>query len=79
MFSQPRINDIASLYQGNPGALQQRIQQEQQAKPGLPPDLQKLLALQIITSEQDAMKRNQALQQLQQTGQQPTVAQSVEQ
>ena len=27
MFSQPRINDIASLYQGNPGALQQRIQQ----------------------------------------------------
>lgn len=79
MFSQPRINDIASLYQGNPGALQQRIQQEQQAKPGLPPDLQKLLALQIITSEQDAMKRDQALQQLQQSGQQPTVAQSVEQ
>lgn len=79
MFSQPRINDIASLYQGNPGALQQRIQKEQQAKPGLPPDLQKLLALQIITSEQDAMKRNQALQQLQQTGQQPTVAENVQQ
>jgi hypothetical protein len=78
MFSQPSIKDIASLYQGNPGALEQRIQKEEQAKPGIPPDLQKLLALQILTSEDDAMKRNQALQKLQQVSNQPTVAENVE-
>lgn len=72
---------IASLYMGNPGALQQRINKDQQAKPGLPPDLQKLMALNIVTNEQDAAKRQQALSALQSmapAGAPPTVAQSVE-
>lgn len=42
---------IAALYRGNPGALDARIKEEQQAKPGMPPDLAKLLALQIDVNE----------------------------
>lgn len=82
MQQQPSAQGIASLYMGNPGALQQRVQKEQQAKPGLPPDLGKLMALNIVTNEQDAAKRQQALSAVQQamgpTGQMPTVAQSLE-
>ena len=86
---QPSAQGIASLYQGNPGALQQKIQKEQQAKPGMPQDLSKLMALNIVTNEGDAAKRQEAMNQLQQLmgqqppmggvpGQPPTVAQSIE-
>ena len=82
MQAQPSAQGIASLYMGNPGALQQRVKTEQQGKPGLPPDLGKLMALNIVTNEQDAAKRQQALNAVQQsmgpTGQMPTVAQSLE-
>lgn len=83
-MQQPSAQGIASLYMGNPGALQQTIQKDQQAKPGLPPDLQKMLALQIVTNEQDAAKKQTALQQLKQMsggvpgGQPPTVMQTLE-
>lgn len=74
---------IASLYRGNPQPLQQSIQKDQQAKPGLPPDLQKMLALQIVTNEKDAAAAQAAMQQLKQmsgpTGQMPTVMQSLQQ
>lgn len=80
--SQPSAQGIASLYTGNPGALQQRIQKEQQAKPGLPPDLKKLMALNIVTNEEDAFKRQKALNAVNQmapAGQEPpTVAQSLQ-
>ena len=86
---QPSAQGIASLYQGNPGALQQKIQKDQQAKPGMPQDLSKLMALNIVTNENDAAKRQEAMNQLQQLmgqqtpmggapGQPPTVAQSIE-
>jgi ribosomal protein L5 len=76
---QPSAQGIASLYQGNPGALQQKIQQEQQAKPGMPQDLSKLMALNIVTNEADAAKRQEAMNQLQQLmGQQPPAGGSAE-
>ena len=81
-MSQPSAQGIASLFRGNPEPLQQRIQQEQQNKPGLPPDLQKLLALNIVTNEKDAMAQQQAMSQLAQMqgpqGQPPTVFESVQ-
>jgi hypothetical protein len=83
-MNQPSAQGIASIYMGNPGALQQSMQKDQQAKPGLPPDLQKMLALQIVTNETDAAKKQMALQQLQQMtsaspgGQMPTVMQTLE-
>lgn len=76
---------IAKLYRGNPGMLDARIKQEQQAKPGMPPDLAKLLALQIDVNEQDAVKRQEAMAALQGMQQQapmgkpPTVAESLQQ
>ena len=74
---------IASLYRGNPAPLQQSIQKEQQAKPGLPPDLQKMLALQIVNNEKDSATAQKAMDQLQQMsgqdGKPPTVMQSLEQ
>lgn len=82
-IAQPSANQIANIYQGNPGALNARIQQEQKGKPaGLPPDLTKLMALNIDVNEQDAAKRQQAmaaLQSMQQQGggQLPTVADSI--
>jgi hypothetical protein len=84
MSIQPSVNQIAGLYQGNPGALNARIQQEQKGKPGLPPDLTKLMALNINTNEQDAAKRQQAMAALQGMQQQgggelPTVAQTIQQ
>lgn len=72
---------IAAAYMGNPGALQQKVQKEQQARPGLPPDLKNLMALNIVTNEQDAVKRQQAMNALNQMapgGQPPTVAQSIQ-
>jgi hypothetical protein len=73
---QTTVNDIASLFMGNPGALQNRIQKEQQAKPGIPPDLKELLALQQIQEQLQASQQQQALQNPQN---QPTVAQSLQQ
>lgn len=82
-MQQPSAQGIASLYMGNPQPLQQQIQKEQQAKPGLPPDLQKMLALQIVTNEKNAAAAQTAMQQLKQmsgpTGQMPTVMQTLEQ
>lgn len=79
---QPSPQGIASLYMGNPEALQQKIQKEQQAKPGLPPDLKKLMALNIVTNVEDAAKRQQAMNALNQMapagGQPPTVAKSIQ-
>jgi hypothetical protein len=75
---------IASLYRGNPPALQQSIQKEQQAKPGFAPDLQKMLALQIITNEEDSATAQKAMDQLKQMsggqgGKPPTVMESLQQ
>lgn len=83
-IAQPSVNQVANLYQGNPGALNARIQQEQQGKKGLPPDLTKLMALNIDVNEQDAAKRQQAMAALQSMQQQgggepPTVAQTIQQ
>lgn len=81
-MQQPSAQGIASLFRGNPAPLQQRIQQEQQGKPGLPPDLQKLLALNIVTNEKDAVAKQQAMNQLAQMqgpqGKPPTVMESVQ-
>lgn len=82
MQQQSSPQGIASLYMGNPGALQQRVQKDQQANPGLPPDLKNLMALSIVTNEQDAAKRQQAMNALNSmapAGQEPpTVAQSLQ-
>lgn len=77
---QPSANGIAALFQGNPAALQQRVQKEQQAQPGLPPDLKELMALQILTEKTDAAQRQQAMNQLNQAGgpNMPTVAQTLQ-
>ncbi len=84
-MQQPSAQGIAALFRGNPQPLQQRIQMDQQAKPGLPPDLQKLLALNIVTNEKDAVAKQQAMDQLAQMrgpqgpqGQPPTVMQTVQ-
>ena len=81
-MQQPSAQGIASLFRGNPAPLQQRIQNEQQGKPGLPPDLQKLLALNIVTNEKDAVAKQQAMDQLNQMqgqqGKPPTVMESVQ-
>jgi hypothetical protein len=83
-MQQPSAQGIASLYRGNPQPLQQRIQTDQKANPGLPPDLQKMLALQIVTNEKDGFAAQKAMQQLQQMsggapgGQPPTVMQTLE-
>ena len=80
---QPSVNDIASLYRGNPQALQARMQKEPQLAPGIPADLKQLLALNIVTNEENGMARQQAMQQLNQMapqgeGQMPTIAQSIQ-
>jgi hypothetical protein len=82
---QPSANQIANLYQGNPQALQQRVNQEPKGPAGLPADLAKVMALNIDLTEQDAAKRQAALASLQQmqqqspTGEPPTVAQTIQQ
>jgi hypothetical protein len=82
-MQQPSAQGIASLYRGNPQPLQQSLQQEQKARPGLPPDLQKMLALQIVNNEKDGFAAQKAMEQLQQMsggmGKPPTVMQSLEQ
>ena len=81
-MSQPSANGIASLFRGNPAPLQQRIQQEQQGKPGLPPDLHELMALNIVTNETDAVAKQKAMDQLAQMqgpqGKPPTIMESVQ-
>lgn len=62
---QPSVNQISSAYLGNPGALQNKVQQEQKGHPDLPPDLRDLLALQDIQSKKEAYTRQMAM------GQQP--------
>ena len=87
MIGQPSVNQLASMFMGNPGPLQAKVDQEMQGQPPgkLPSDLRDLLALQIVTNENDAAKRNAAMQQLQQMGTQgpqgepPTVAQNLQQ
>lgn len=73
---QTTVNSIKDLFMGNPGALQNRIQKEQQAKPGIPPDLRELLALQEIQDQHQAMQRQQALQN---PANQPTIADKLKQ
>jgi hypothetical protein len=70
---EPSVNQISSAYLGNPGALQAKVQQEQKASPGLPPDLRDLLALQDIQQQQAAYQRQQAMSQQNP----PTVAQQL--
>lgn len=76
---QPSVNDIASLYRGNPAPLQQKVQRETQQNKGIPQDLKELLALQMLTEERSSMERQKAIDALQQTQGEPTVAQSVQQ
>jgi len=65
--------------------LDARVKQEQQSKPGMPPDLAKLMALSINVNEEDAVKRQEDLNALQgmqmqaPTGKPPTVAESLQQ
>jgi hypothetical protein len=75
---------IAALSMGNPAPLQKRVEQGgKDPQTGLPKDLIDALALNIVTNEQDAGKRQAAMQQLQQaagpTGQMPTVVQNLQQ
>lgn len=75
---------IAALAMGNPAPLQKRVAQGgKDPQTGLPKDLVSALALNIVTNEGDAAKRQMAMQQLQQasgqTGQMPTVVQSLQQ
>jgi len=74
---QTTVNNLKDLFMGNPGALQQTMQREQQAKPGVPPDLLKMLALQEITEQHQAAQRDAAMRNNAQN--QPTVADSLRQ
>ena len=80
---QPSAQGIASLFMGNPGALAARVDQDRKQSPmGIPDDLRQLMALNIVTHETDAAKRQQAMNELQQmapNGQPPTVAESLRQ
>ena len=80
---QPSAQGIASMFMGNPGALAARVDQDRKQSPmGIPDDLRQLMALNIVTNETDAAKRQQAMNELQQmapNGQPPTVADSVRQ
>jgi hypothetical protein len=74
---QTTVNNLKDLFMGNPGALQQTMQREQQAKPGVPPDLLKMIALQEITDQHQAAQRDAAMRNNAQN--QPTVADSLRQ
>lgn len=80
---QPSAQGIASLFMGNPGALAARVDQDRKQSPmGIPDDLRQLMALNIVTNETDAAKRQQAMNELQQMapgGQPPTIADSIRQ
>ena len=80
---QPSAQGIASLFMGNPGALAARVDQDRKQSPmGIPDDLRQLMALNIVTNETDAAKRQQAMNELRQmapNGQPPTVAESLRQ
>lgn len=73
-ISTTSVQDVKKAYQGNPGALQQRVGQAQQG--GMPPKLIELMALQEI---QEMMKNTQVAQQLGNGAQQmPTVAEKLQ-
>ena len=81
---QPSAQGIASLFMGNPGALAQRVQKDRETSPtGLPDDLRQLMALNIVTTENDAAKRQEAMNQLQSMAppgsEPPTVADTLRQ
>lgn len=66
MNSLPSPQKVAGMFQGNPQALQQRVQQSQtpqQQQGQLPPDLTDLLALQMVNEQMEAAKRQMAMQQ----------------
>ena len=73
-ISTTSVQDVKKAYQGNPGALQQRVGQAQQG--GMPPKLIELMALQEI---QEMLKNTQVAQQLGNGAQQmPTVAEKLQ-
>jgi hypothetical protein len=78
-------NQIAQTYMGNPSALQNNIQKEQQQKAAIMPDFAKLLALGTVTSQKDEAQKAMALQQLAQlqaqspTGKPPTIFEQIQQ
>lgn len=82
-MQQPSAQGIASLFMGNPGALQQKVKDSQQKaqKGELTPDLQQLMEAQgIVQGTIQAGQRQNAMNQMQQMapgGQMPTVAQSI--
>ena len=82
-MQRPSAQGIASMFMGNPDALAARVDQDRKQSPmGIPDDLSQLMALDIVTNETDAAKRQKALQQLQQmapNGQPPTVAENIRQ
>jgi len=69
----PSVNQITSAYTGRMPALQNLVEKDKQANNGIPSDLRKLLALQDLTSDQQHMGINQAMQGPQNP---PTVSQS---
>jgi len=78
-------NQIAQTYMGNPGALQDNIEKEQQQKAAIMPDFAKLLALGTVTSRKNDAEKAMALQQLAQlqaqspTGKPPTIFEQIQQ
>jgi hypothetical protein len=71
----PSVNQITSAYTGRMPALQDLVEKDKQANNGIPSDLRKLLALQDLTSDQQHMGINQAMQGPQNP---PTVSQSLQ-
>jgi hypothetical protein len=71
----PSVNQITSAYTGRMPALQEQVERDKQANNGIPSDLRKLLALQDLTSDQQHMGIDQALQAPQNP---PTVSQSLQ-
>lgn len=82
--SQTNPQGLAAISMGNPAPLQKRVAQSpKDPQTGFPQDLAAALALSIVNTEQDAAKRQAAMQQLQQAmgpaGQMPTVVQGLQQ
>jgi hypothetical protein len=75
MFTQPSVNQIASVYQGNPAPLAQKVETDKKQNGGIPRDLRQLLALNDITQGRNAMGIQQALQA---PTNMPTVAQDLQ-
>ena len=82
-IAQPGPQGLAALTMGNPAPLQKRVAESpKDPQTGLPQDLVAALALSINMTTQNAMQRQEAMNQLQQaagaTGQMPTVVQSLQ-